>query len=105
MTPAKAAGIIPVLFLAACAHVPPPEGRVVQHEVRAKVAVSCVPEVLGPAPVYPDDDKTLKASPPDVRYGLIAAGRVMRNQRLSDVEPVIANCRDLVTNGSSTSAH
>jgi hypothetical protein len=92
------------LTLAACATAKPePTVRVVT--VREPVAVACVPANLGDPPAYPDEDAALKSATPEVRYSLIAAGRVMRIQRQSLTEPVIKRCRDAVTSSSSTPAH
>lgn len=80
------------LLLTACAGKSEPVIRTV--EVRVPVPVACVPESLPAEPVYPDDDSSLKAAPDAAaRYGLIAAGRVLRIQRAAEVEPVIKGCR------------
>jgi hypothetical protein len=55
---------------------------------------SCVPRSLGPAPRYPDTDAALRAAPGAAdRYQLLAAGRILRQQRLEDLERAIAACR------------
>lgn len=55
---------------------------------------ACVPKSLGPAPRYPDSDAALRASPGAAdRYQLLAAGRILRQQRLEDLERVVAGCR------------
>jgi hypothetical protein len=95
---------VAALAAAACATVKPePTVRVVT--VKEPVAVACVPANLGDAPAYPDNDAALRAATPEVRYGLIAAGRVLRVQRQSLTEPVIKRCREAVTNGSPSSVH
>jgi hypothetical protein len=57
-------------------------------------ARSCVPRSLGPAPRYPDSDVALKnAAGAADRYQLMAAGRLMRQRRLAELERVITGCR------------
>jgi hypothetical protein len=71
------------------------EPRVVTKEVRVPVPVSCVPKDLKAPPSYPDTDEALTALPDAAaRYLLMAAGRGLRMQRASEVEPVITACRD-----------
>lgn len=81
------------LILAACGGKQvEPEIRIV--EVPVAVPVSCVPKNFPAKPVMPDTDEALKAAPDAAaRYGLIAAGRVLRIQRESEVEIVLGNCR------------
>lgn len=55
---------------------------------------SCVPKTLSPPPRYPDTDGALRAAPGAAdRYQLLAAGRILRQERLEDLERVIAGCR------------
>lgn len=55
---------------------------------------SCVPKTLAPPPRYPDTDSALRAAPGAAdRYQLLAAGRILRQDRLEDLERVIAGCR------------
>lgn len=55
---------------------------------------SCVPKTLGAAPRYPDTDAALRgAAGAADRYQLMAAGRILRQQRLEDLERVVAGCR------------
>ncbi|WP_293365438.1 hypothetical protein [Phenylobacterium sp.] len=55
---------------------------------------SCVPRNLPPPPRYPDTDAALRSSPGAAdRYQLMAAGRILRQQRLEDLERVVQNCR------------
>ena len=69
-----------------------PEIRIV--EVPVSVPVSCVPKNFPAKPPMPDSDEALRAAPDAAaRYGLIAAGRVLRIQREAEVEPVLAGCR------------
>lgn len=81
-------------ILAACGTTKAPEPVIRTIEVKVPVPVTCVPSNLGPAPTYPDTDHALRAAPsaPE-RYQLLAAGRLLRIQRQSETEPVIAGCR------------
>ena len=55
---------------------------------------SCVPRNLPPPPRYPDTDAALRAAAGAAdRYQLMAAGRILRQQRLDDLERVVGNCR------------
>lgn len=55
---------------------------------------SCVPRGLAPPPRYPDTDAALRKAPGAAdRYQLMAAGRILREQRLDQLEAVIAACR------------
>lgn len=57
--------------------------------------VKCVPETLGPPPSYPDGDAALRAAGGAAdRYQLLAAGRILREQRLQKLEEVIRRCRN-----------
>jgi hypothetical protein len=86
--------LIPLLFLAGCAHVTPaPEPIVAPVEVVKPIAGGCVPETLGPAPDYADTKDTLKAAKDAAeRYQLLWAGRAQREARLNELEPVVAGC-------------
>jgi hypothetical protein len=60
-----------------------------------RVPVKCVPDSLGPAPAYPDSDKALRdAGGAADRYQLMAAGRILREQRLQKLEDVVKRCRN-----------
>ncbi len=60
----------------------------------ALVLRSCVPQNLPVSPAYPDTDAALRASAGAAdRYQLLAAGRLLRQQRLSDLERIIERCR------------
>lgn len=89
--------IRPTLMLAAialggCATTTEP--RVETVVVNVPVAVPCVPQGLPEAPKYPDTAEALRRAPDAAaRVGLIVAGRALRDQRLAEVEPVIAGCR------------
>lgn len=55
---------------------------------------ACVPKTLGPPPRYPDTDAALRGAPGAAdRYQLMAAGRILRQQRLEELERVVAGCR------------
>lgn len=55
---------------------------------------SCVPRNLPAPPRYPDTDAALRnAAGAADRYQLMAAGRILRQQRLEDLERVVQNCR------------
>ena len=55
---------------------------------------SCVPRAFPHAPKYPDTDGALReAGGAADRYQLMAAGRLLRIQRLAELERVIEGCR------------
>jgi hypothetical protein len=55
---------------------------------------SCVPKGLARAPKYPDTDQALReAGGAADRYQLMARGRLLRNQRLTELEKVVDGCR------------
>jgi len=55
---------------------------------------SCVPRALPRAPKYPDSDPALReAGGAADRYQLMAAGRLLRIQRLNELEKVVEGCR------------
>ena len=57
--------------------------------------VKCVPDELGPPPSYPDSDTALRqAGGAADRYQLLAAGRILREQRLQKLEDVVRRCRN-----------
>lgn len=83
--------LLPLLLLTACATTEP---RIEVREVKVPVALPCVSDRVSDPPVYPDTDEALKAAPDAAaRFSLLAAGRVLRNQRLRELEPVIKVCR------------
>ena len=62
--------------------------------VAAPAPKSCVPKTLPPPPRYPDTDAALRNAPGAAdRYQLMAAGRILREQRLDQLESVVAGCR------------
>jgi len=71
---------------------PPPAPVVVKVPVPVKEA--CVPKTLPRAPKYPDTDAALRdAGGAADRYQLMAAGRLLRDRRLNDLEKVVEGCR------------
>jgi hypothetical protein len=71
---------------------PPPAQVVVRVPVPVKEA--CVPKSLPRAPKYPDTDVALRdAGGAADRYQLMAAGRLLRERRLADLEKVVDGCR------------
>jgi hypothetical protein len=55
---------------------------------------SCVPKTLPRAPKYPDTDAALRdAGGAADRYQLMAAGRLLRDRRLAELEKVVDGCR------------
>ena len=82
MTP-RAALLLGFLGMVGCSRPPAPP-----------VAVSCVPDSLGAAPTYPDEDAALLAAPDAAaRYRLLALGREARAWRLGELEGVVQVCR------------
>ena len=60
----------------------------------APVKKACVPKTLPKAPKYPDTDTALRdAGGAADRYQLMAAGRILRERRLSELEKVVDGCR------------
>lgn len=89
----RALALLPLLALSACATTPP-EPVIRTVEVKVPVAVACVPKTLAGPPTYPDTAQALKAAPGAAdRYQLLAAGRLLRAQRLAEIEPVLEACR------------
>jgi hypothetical protein len=55
---------------------------------------SCVPRSLSAKPRYPDTDAALRGAPGAAdRYQLMAAGRLLRQKRLDQLEQVVDACR------------
>ncbi len=82
-----------LLLLTACAH-QPSEPVIRTIEVKVPVAVSCVPNTFPGEPTFPDTDAALRSAPGAAdRYQLIAAGRLLRIARLSELETVVKGCR------------
>lgn len=77
-----------VVLLPKPAPLPPPP------PAPAPAPKSCVPRTLPAAPRYPDSDAALRNAPGAAdRYQLLAAGRILRQERLEDLERVVAGCR------------
>lgn len=71
----------------------PSEPVVRTVEVRVPVPVSCVPETLrGPKP-YPSKDDLRRAPGAADRLQIAVAAYLLMDQRLRELEPVIAGCR------------
>jgi hypothetical protein len=82
----------PAPVAAAPAPAAPPTTVVVKVPVPVKEA--CVPRALPRAPKYPDTDAALRdAGGAADRYQLMAAGRLLRERRLADLEKVVEGCR------------
>jgi hypothetical protein len=80
------------LMLAGCATTGEPVIRTI--EVKVPVAVDCVPVALSDTPSYPDTDAALRAATDAAeRYRLVAAGRLLRDARLGELEPIIKACQ------------
>lgn len=80
------------LALAACQT--PAEPKIVTKEVAVPVAKSCVPAGFRDPPVTPDTDAAIKAAPgPGELLQLLAAGRVLYRQWITEATPVIRACR------------
>lgn len=79
-------------LLSGCATTQEPQVRIVEKTV--PVAVPCVSDRTPAPPIYPDADDALRAAPSAAaRYALMAAGRLLRVQRLAELEPAVAACR------------
>ena len=73
---------------------PAPAPAQVIVKVPVPVREACVPKTLPRAPKYPDTDAALRdAGGAADRYQLMAAGRLLRERRLTDLEKVIDGCR------------
>ena len=73
---------------------PPPEPKPRVLPRKAPAASSCVPRNFPRAPRYPDSDAALKnAAGAADRYQLMAAGRLLRMQRLAALERALEACR------------
>jgi len=71
---------------------PPPAPKPAPPPPPAKA--SCVPKAFPRAPKYPDTDAALRdAGGAADRYQLMAAGRLLREKRLADLEKTIDACR------------
>ncbi len=71
---------------------PPPEPPPVVRP--PPVRMSCIPRNFPRAPRYPDTDDALRAAPGAAdRYQLMAAGRLIRQRRLVELERAVEACR------------
>jgi hypothetical protein len=88
--PAPVAAVAPPPVPAAPAPAPAPAPVVVKVPVKE----ACVPKTLAKPPKYPDTDAALRdAGGAADRYQLMAAGRILRERRLADLEKVVDGCR------------
>src|SRR5258707_13038417 len=73
---------------------PAPPAKEVIVRVPVPVKEACVPKTFPHAPKYPDTDAALRdAGGAADRYQLRAAGRLLRERRLTDLEKVVEGCR------------
>lgn len=90
----RTATLLPLVALLSACFGDQPEPIVRTVTVKVPVAVSCTPATLTAPPEYPDTDEALRnAVDAAERYMLVAAGRMLRDARLGELEPVIQNCR------------
>lgn len=83
---------IVAIGVAGCNHVvPEPQVRIV--ETKVPTPVPCVSDATRPAPTYATAWEGLKAMTPGERYAQAVAGFKERDQRLAEIEPIIASCR------------
>lgn len=62
--------------------------------VEKPVLKSCLPDSLEPAPDYPDTKESLLGAPSAAeRYRLLFAGRMLRSQRLAELETIVKGCK------------
>lgn len=87
--------LVLLFLLCGCAgQVPPPIIKTVT--VNVPVAVSCVPKETPPPGVYPDTAAALLAAlDPMGRLRLLEEGWGLRDDRLTLLERLLANCRSL----------
>jgi hypothetical protein len=63
-------------------------------KVPVPVKEACVPKTFPKAPKYPDSDAALRdAGGAADRYQLMAAGRLLRDRRLAELEKTVDGCR------------
>lgn len=80
------------LLLTACAT--PSEPRIVVKEVAVPVARACVPKDFRDPPGTPDSDEAVRAAAgPGEMLQLLAAGRLLYRQWISEAIPIIRSCR------------
>lgn len=72
----------------------PPTAASPPRVVEVPVKQACVPKTFPKAPRYPDSDQALReAGGAADRYQLMAAGRVLRERRLTELEKLVDGCR------------
>lgn len=85
-------GLAFATVLAGCGHVAPePAVRIVEKTV--PTPTPCVSDKTPPAPKYTATWDDLKTMTPGERYAQAVAGFKERDQRLAEIEPIIAGCR------------
>ncbi len=92
----KPAAPVAVAPAPAPARAPPAPAQPAPVIVKVPVPVkeACVPKTLPRAPKYPDTDAALRdAGGAADRYQMMAAGRLLRIQRLADLEKIVDSCR------------
>lgn len=68
--------------------------RIVRVPAKPQPLRACVPKSLPGPPGYPDTDAALLAAAGAAdRYQLLAAGRILRTERLEELERTVAGCR------------
>ena len=73
---------------------PPPAAAPAPPPPAVAPRASCVPRNLARPPKYPDTDAALReAGGAADRYQLMAAGRLLRMQRLAELERILEGCR------------
>jgi hypothetical protein len=78
----------------AVAPAPPPAPATRAPAPARTIRASCLPRGLAPPPRYPDTDAALRAAGGAAdRYQILAAGRLLRMQRLAELERAVEACR------------
>jgi hypothetical protein len=73
---------------------PAPREVIVRVPAPAPAREACVPKTFPRAPKYPDSDAALReAGGAADRYQLMAAGRLLRDRRLAELEKMVDACR------------
>lgn len=85
--------ILSTLLLTGCASTPRLTPALQTQIVYKPVLKSCIPQDLAPAPEYPDSNQSLlDAQSAAQRYRLLFAGRLLRIERLAELENVVKDC-------------
>lgn len=81
-------------LLGGCASKGVPVAALQTQVVYKPVLKSCVPADIAPAPMYPDSKEALLAAQSAAeRYRLLFAGRLLRSERLGELESIIQECK------------